>query len=205
MKTYENEQMFVSSFAKDAKSELKSNGNFEAVVNGITVIVTGMDNNNSSKVTVYSCTVNGVEFTGSITALKKRLNITYTKEYKRSLEASTRVTIKSDNELSETAKRAADRIKNAWEVFYNATQKYGLSRTDLFERQENVESLILETLKRQRDKVAKEREAEEKRRAEETAKREEKKQILLNALSKAAASGDYEEITRLTKELKTYM
>lgn len=205
MKTYENEQMFVSSFAKDAKSELKSNGNFEAVVNNISVIVTGMDNNNSSKVTVYSCTVDGVAFSGSITALKKRLNITYTKEYKRSAEATTRVTIKSDEELTATAKVAAKRIGDAFETLYKASQKYGLSRTDMLERTESVEALILETLKRQRDKVQQAREAEEKRRAEETAKREEKKQILLNALSKAAASGDYAEITRLTKELKTYM
>lgn len=205
MKTYENESMFVNNFAKDCKQGIKENGQFEAVVNGITVIVTGMDNNNSSKVTVYSCTVNGVEFTGSITALKKKLNITYTKEYKRSAEATTRVTIKTDNELSETAKRAADRIKNAWEVFYNATQKYGLSRTDLFERQENVESLILETLKRQRDKVAKEREAEEKRKQAVEAQREAAKKMLLKKLTEASAKGDMKEVMRISQELKKYM
>ena len=171
MKTYENEQMFVSSFAKDAKSELKNGQNFEAEVNGATIVVSGMDNNNASKVTIYKGSVNGIEFSGSITALKKRMNITYTKQYNRSAESSTKVTIKSDNELTETAKRAADRIKNAWEIMYQATQRYGLSRADLFERLETVESLILETLKRQRDTVVKEREAEAKRRAEETAKK----------------------------------
>ena len=104
-----------------------------------------------------------------------------------------------------TAKTAAKRIGDAFEILYKASQKYGLSRAEMLERTESVESLILESLKRQRDKVQQAREAEEKRRAEETAKREERKQLLLNALSKAAASGDYEEITRLTKELKTYM
>lgn len=205
MKTYENESLFVNNFSKDCKQGIKENGQFEAVVNGITVIVTGMDNNNASKVTIYKGSVNGVEFTGSITALKKRLNITYTKEYKRSLEGSTKVSIKTDSELSETAKRAADRIKNAWEVFYNATQRYGLSRTDLFERQETVEALILETLIKQRDKVAKEREEREAKQAAEAAKKEATKRRLLDDLSAASANGDMAEVMRISKELKTYM
>lgn len=171
MKKYESESVFVNNFAKDAKSELKSNGCFEAVVNGINVIVTGMDNNNASKVTIYTATINGVAFSGSITALKKRLNITYTKEYKRSSEASTKVTIKSDEELSATAKVAAKRIGEAFETLYKASQKYGLSRAVMLEKTESVEALILETLKRQRDKVQQAREAEEKRRAEETARK----------------------------------
>ena len=171
MKTYQNEEDFVTSFAKDAKESLKNGQNFEAEVNNAVIVVSNMNNDNSSKVTMYTATVNGVAFSGSITALKKRLNITYTKEYKRSAEASTRVTIKSDNELAETAKRAADRIKNAWEIMYQATQRYGLSRADLFERQENIESLILDSLKRQRDKVAKEREEREAKQAAEAAKK----------------------------------
>lgn len=71
MKTYESESVFVNNFSKDAKESLKSGRNFEATVNNINVIVTGMDNNNSSKVTIYTATINGVEFTGSITALKR--------------------------------------------------------------------------------------------------------------------------------------
>lgn len=205
MKTYNNEESFVNTFAKDAKESLKNGQNFEAEVNGINVVVTGMDNNNSSKVTVYSGTVNGVAFSGSITALKKKLNVTFKKEYNRSAEASTKVSIKSDEELAKTAETAAKRIGDAFETLYKASQKYGLSRADMLERTESVESLILETLKRQRDKVAKERADKEAKQAQEAKKREEKKQTLLNALSKAAASGDYEEITRLTKELKTYM
>lgn len=169
MKTYENESTFVNNFAKDCKESLKNGQNFEAEINGCNIVVTGMDNNNSSKVTIYKGSVNGVEFSGSITALKKRLNVTYTKEYSRSVEASTRVIIKSDNELAETAKTAAKRIGDAFEVLYKASRKYGLSRADMLERTESVESLILETLKRQRDQVQQAREAEEKRRAEETA------------------------------------
>ena len=111
MKTYENESLFVNNFARDAKESLRNGQNFEATVNNINGIVTGMDNNNSSKVTVYSCTVDGVEFTGSITALKKKLNITYTKEYNRNSEASTKVTIKSDEELTKTAETAAAILK----------------------------------------------------------------------------------------------
>ena len=175
MKTYENESMFVNNFAKDCKQGIKSNGKFEAEVNGITVVVTGMDNNNASKVTIYSGSVNGVEFSGSITALKKRLNVTYTKEYNRSSEAAktanTKVAIKSDEELQATAKTAAERIKSAVTVLKTAVQRYGLSRADMLEHADNVEATIFETLARQRDKVAKEREAEARRKAEEAARK----------------------------------
>ena len=184
MKTYENESLFVTNFAKDAKESLKSDQNFEAVVNGINVIVTNMDNNNSSKVTIYTGSVNGVEFTGSITALKKKLNITYTKEYNRSAEASTKVTIKSDEELQATAKVAAKRIGDAFEVLYKASQKYGLSRADMLERTESVEGLILETLKRQRDRVAQAKaEREAKAAAEAKAKAEAKRAELQRQLA----------------------
>lgn len=204
MKTYENESLFVNSFAKDAKESIRVSGQFEAAINGCNIVVSGMDNNNSSKVTIYSCTVDGVEFSGSITALKKKLNITYTKEYKRSAEG-TKVSIKTDDELSKTAETAAKRISDAINVIKQAASKYRLSRAEMFERAESVEALILDSLKKQRDKVTKEREEREAKQAAEAAKREAKKQQLLEALSSAAAKGNYEEITRLTKELKSYM
>lgn len=204
MKTYQDEKNFVENFAKDCKESLRNGQKFEAVVNGINVIVTGMDNNNASKVTVYSCTVDGVEFTGSITALKKRLNVTYTKEYSRSAEG-TKVSIKSDEELAATAKVAAKRIGDAFEVLYKASQKYGLSRADMLERTENVETVIMETLIRQRDKVAKEREEREAKQAKEAAKREATKRRLLDDLSAASANGDMAEVMRISKELKKYM
>ena len=171
MKTYENESLFVTNFAKDCKSELKSNGQFEAEVNGITVVVTGMDNNNSSKVTMYSGSVNGVEFTGSITALKKKLNVTFKKEYNRNSESTTKVAIKSDEELQKTAETAAKRIADAVNAIRQATRKYGLSRAEMFDRPESVESLIVESLKRKRDKVAKEREERAAKAAAEAAKK----------------------------------
>ena len=179
MKTYESESTFVTNFAKDCKSELKSNGQFDAEVNGITVVVTGMDNNNSSKVTMYSGSVNGVEFCGSITALKKKLNVTFKKEYNRNSESTTKVTIKSDEELQKTAETAAKRIADAVNAIRQASRKYGLSRADMFDRPESVESLILEALKRQRDKVAKEREDEAARKAEESAKKIEREKARL--------------------------
>lgn len=171
MKTYESEQMFVENFAKDCKSELKSNGQFEAEWNGINITVTKMDNNNSSKVTVYSGSVNGIEFSGSITALKKRLNVTYTKEYNRNSESTTKVAIKSDEELQKTAETAAKRIADAVNGIRQAAWKYGLSRADMLERTDSVGILILEALKRQRDRAAKEREDEAARKAEESAKK----------------------------------
>lgn len=172
MKTYQDEKNFVENFAKDCKQGIKENGNFEAEVNNINVIVTAMDNNNSSKVTIYTGTVNGVEFSGSITALKKKLNITYTKEYSRSAEG-TKVVIKSDDELSKTAETAAKRIKDAVEVLYKASQRYGLSRAEMLEHTENVEALILESLKQQRDKVAKEKADREAKQAQEAKKKAE--------------------------------
>ena len=127
MKTYENESLFVNNFAKDAKESLKSGQNFEATVNNINVVVTGMDNNNPSKVTIYKGSVNGVEFSGSITALKKRLNITYTKEYKRSSEASTKVVIKSNEELQRTVDVSYDRLYNAITSLLRIVNRYELS------------------------------------------------------------------------------
>ena len=171
MKTYQSEQEFVNNFAKDAKESLKNGQNFEAVVNGAVIVVSGMNNDNSSKVTIYTATINGIAFSGSITALKKKLNVTYTKEYSRSAEASTKVTIKSDDELAATAKVAAKRIGDAFEILYKASQRYGLSRADMLERTEQVEVLILESLKQQRDKVAKEKADREAKQAQEAAKK----------------------------------
>lgn len=166
MKTYENESLFVNNFARDAKESLRNGQNFEATVNNINVIVTGMDNNNSSKVTVYSCTVDGVEFTGSITALKKKLNITYTKEYNRNSEASTKVTIKSDEELTKTAETAAERYIKAAILIAEYNKRYNIP-----EGTTDIQGAIFAALKQARDKAAAEKEAEAKRRAEETAKK----------------------------------
>ena len=205
MKTYQDEKNFVENFAKDAKESLKNGQNFEATVNNAVIVVSGMDNNNASKVTIYTATIDGKDFTGSITALKKKLSITYTKEYNRNSEASTKVTIKSDEELAATAKVAAKRIGDAFETLFKASQKYGLSRADMMERTESVEGLILDSLKRQRDRVAKERADKEAQQAREAAQRETKKQQLLEALSAASAKGNMSEIMRLSKELKSYM
>lgn len=166
MKTYNNEESFVNAFAKDCKQGIKENGNFEAVINGINVIVTGMDNNNSSKVTIYSCTLDGAEFKGSITALKKRLNVTYTKEYARSAEG-TKVVLKSDEELSRTADTATERIKSALNVLKQASQRYGLSMADM--AKDSLRENVLAYLCNQRDKEALRRENEAKRKAEEAA------------------------------------
>lgn len=183
MKTYQNEQEFVTTFCKDCKEGIKVNGQFEAEVNGINVIVTSMDNNNSSKVTVYSGTVNGVEFNGSITALKKRLNVTYTKEYNRSVDGTTKVAIKSDEELQATAETACKRIKFAVETLSKYSNTFAIPfdvlMTDDCER-ENEEGqkvhvtafdLIFEALKAKRDNEVERRANEAKRKAEDLEKK----------------------------------
>ena len=220
MKQYQNEETFVTMFSKDCKESLKSNGTFEAEINGVNVIVSGMDNNNASKVTIYKGSVNGVEFSGSITALKKRLNITYTKEYKRSSEASTKVVIKSDEELQRTVDVSYDRLYNAITSLLRIVNRYELSgilnEDDICSiRNEGVicrgddvipvMELMMKKLKQERDEEIVRRENEAKKKAEETAKREEKKQQLLEALSAASAKGDMSEIMRISKELKSYM
>lgn len=186
MKTYENESMFVNNFSKDAKQGIKESGKFEAVVNNIHVIVTGMDNNNASKVTIYSGSVNGIEFSGSITALKKRLNVTYKKEYNRNSEASTKVIIKSDEELTKTAETAAERYKKALAVVLEYSKRYFFSYpADMKDldtlvvgnesvptlEEERTKDIILECLKEERDRVLEVKEAEAKKKAEETAKK----------------------------------
>lgn len=165
MKTYENESTFVNNFAKDCKESLKNGQNFEATVNNAIIVVSGMDNNNASKVTIYTATINGVEFTGSITALKKRLNVTYTKEYARSAEG-TKVSIKTDEELAATAKTAAERYIKAAILIAEYNKRYNIP-----EGTTEIEAVIFEALKQQRDEEVVRRENEAKRKAEETAKK----------------------------------
>lgn len=174
MKAYENESVFVNNFAKDAKEQIKDNGKFEAVWNNVTIVVTGMDNNNPSKCTMYQGTINGVAFTGNITALKKRLNVTYTKEYNRTGEraqaANTKVVIKSDSELQETAKTANERIMQAIATLRKYSDRYQLGMVATFVGIESVEALVLQALQREREAAIKrqqEREAKEAREREE--------------------------------------
>lgn len=220
MKTYENESQFVNNFAKDCKESLKSNGKFEAEVNGITVVVTGMDNNNSSKVTIYSGSVNGVQFAGSITALKKRLNVTYTKEYNRSSEAAktanTRVVIKTDAELEATAENENVRLINAVKTVVRIASKYAFS--DLLNR-DNLISIdrdgvladggdtvatidcILDVLKLQRDAAKAEAAKAEAAKKAEAEKKEAQRAELLAQIADASANGKMSLVIELSKQL----
>ena len=227
MKKYENESLFVNNFAKDCKESLKSNGQFEAEVNGITVVVTDMDNNNASKVTIYKGSVNGIEFSGSITALKKRLNVTYTKEYNRSGEAAktanTRVVIKTDAELEATAENENVRFINAVKTVVRIASKYAFN--DLLNRDnlinidrdgvladggETVATIdcILDVLKLQRDAAKVEAERKEaERKAQEEAKRAAEKAIvdkrnaIMAKIQDASAKQDFASVMQLSKEL----
>ena len=220
MKKYENEKNFVENFAKDCKQGIKSNGKFEAEVNGITVVVTGMDNNNASKVTVYSGSVNGVEFCGSITALKKRLNVTYTKEYNRTCEsaktANTRVVIKSDEELQATAENENVRFLNAVKTVIRIASKYAFS--DLLNRDnlinidrdgvladggETVATIdcILDVLKLQRDAAKAEAAKAEAAKKAEAEKKEAQKAELLAQIAEASANGKMSLVIELSKQL----
>ena len=183
MKKYQNESEFVNNFAKDCKESLKNGQNFEAEVNGIIVTISNMDNNNASKVTIYSGSVDGKEFSGSITALKKKLNVTYTKEYNRSGEASTRVLIKTDEDLQATAETAAKRVKFAVETLNKYANMFAIPFemlvSDGCERENNegqkvhvtAYDLIFEALKAKRDNEVERRANEAKRKAEELEKK----------------------------------
>ena len=227
MKTYENESQFVNNFAKDAKSELKSNGKFEAEVNNVAIVITAMDNNNASKVTIYKGTLDGVQFTGSITALKKRLNVTYTKEYNRTTEAAktanTKVVIKSDEELQATAENENVRFINAVKTVVRIASKYAFS--DLLNRDnlinidrdgvladgdETVATIdcILDVLKLQRDAAKAEAERKEaERKAQEEAKRiaekaiVDKRNAIMAKIQDASAKQDFASVMQLSKEL----
>ena len=224
MKTYQSEQEFVNNFAKEAKESLKSGQNFEATVNGINVIVTDMDNNNASKVTMYTATTNGIAFSGSITALKKRLHVTYTKEYNRTGEraqsVNTKVVIKSDEELQRTADVSYDRLYNAVTSLLRIVNRFELSgilnENDICSiRNEGVicrgddvipvMELMMKKLKQERDEEIERREAEAKKKADEAAKREAVKKEILQRITEASADGNMSEVIRLSKELKQYM
>ena len=178
MKKYLNEEDFVKGFAKDCKQGIKENGKFEAVVNDVSVIISNMDNNNASKVTVYSGSVDGKEFSGSITALKKRLNVTYTKDYNRGGEG-TKVAIKTDDELSKTAETAANRIKFAVDTLNKYANMFAIPFNTLVNdgyESENEDGqtvhvtaydLIFDALKTKRDNEVERRANEAKRKAEE--------------------------------------
>lgn len=220
MKQYQNEQEFVANFAKDAKESIKSNGNFEAVWNNVAIVVTGMDNNNSSKVTMYSCTLDGVAFTGSITALKKRLNIQYTKEYNRTTEkaqsANTKVVIKSDDELQHTVDVSFDRLYNAVTSLLRIVNRYELSgilnEDDICSiRNEGVicrgddvipvMDLMMKKLKQERDEAK--RKAEEREAAKREAEEERTKQrnALMAELAEASARQNFGRVMELSKLL----
>lgn len=183
MKKYFSEEEFVKNFAKDCKESLRNGQNFEATVNNAVIVVSGMDNNNSSKVTMYTATINGVAFSGSITALKKRLNVTYKKEYNRSSEPSTKIVIKSDEELEKTAETAAKRIKDAVETISKYANRYLIDfdvlvndgyteeLEDGTQKDVRAYDMILDYLKRERDNEALRRENEAKQKAEEAAKK----------------------------------
>ena len=181
MKKYENEKNFVENFAKDAKESIKVCGNFEAEWNNVAIVITSMDNNNSSKVTMYQGTLDGVQFTGSITALKKKLNVTYTKEYNRSADNTIKVTIKSDEELQATAETAYKRVKFAVETLIKVSNIYAIPLDVLMSDGKECENdegqkvhvtpydLIFEALKKKRDDEVQRRASEAKRKAEEAA------------------------------------
>ena len=228
MKTYQSEQEFVKNFAKDAKEGIKSNGNFEAEINGVNVVVTAMDNNNSSKVTMYTATVNGIAFSGSITALKKRLNITYTKEYNRSSEAAksanTKIVIKSDEELQRTVDVSYDRLYNAVTSLLRIVNRYELSgilnEDDICSiRNEGVicrgddvipvMELMMKKLKQERDEaIERKRIADEKaeqQKAEQQkaeAEKAEKRSQLMAQLAEASAKQDFSRVMELSQQLQ---
>lgn len=218
MKTYSNEEQFVNTFAKDCKQGVKESGKFEAEFNGVAITVTSMDNNNSSKVTVYSGTVNGVEFSGSITALKKKLNITYTKEYNRTGEraqaANTKVVIKTEEELKETAKTAANRIKQAVDTLTKYGQKYGLCMEQLTmgewsydtpsgqKLNVTVEQYILACLFEQRSNAIKAQERKEAEKKAEAERKEAERTELLAKIQEASANGNFDLVLRLSADLK---
>ena len=183
MKKYQDESEFVNNFAKDAKVEIKNGNAYECEVNGISVVVSAMDNNNASKVTIYTGSVDGIEFSGSITALKKRLNVTYVKEYNRSGEASTKVAIKSDEELQQTAETAAKRVKFAVETLSKYSNTFAIPVEVLLNDGQDRETnegvtvhlstydLIFEALKHKRDDEVERRANEAKKKAEEVEKK----------------------------------
>lgn len=224
MKTYESESVFVNNFAKDAKESLKNGQKFEAEFNGIAIVVTNMDNNNASKVTMYQGTINGVAFKGNITALKKRLNIAWTKEYNRTNEgaraAKTVVAIKTDEELQATAERENVRFIDAVKLVLRTARKYSFETLLSVDNIANIDrdgvivdtdgttvstfDCIMDILKVQRD--AAKRDAEE-REAEKEAEREriEKNvQYYTEQLASATEKGDMDNVITFAKKLKEY-
>lgn len=224
MKTYENESAFVNNFAKDAKESLRNGQNFEATVNNAVIVVSGMDNNNSSKVTLYTATINGVAFSGSITALKKKLNVTFKKEYNRNSEAAksakTVVAIKSDEELQKTAENENVRFINAVITVMRTARKYSFVELLSLDNLANIErdgilvdsndetvstiECILDTLKVQRDAAKREAEEREAARREAEEERTKQRNALMAELAEASAQQNFGRVMELSKLLAQF-
>lgn len=227
MKTYENESTFVNMFSKDCKEQLKNGQTFKAMWNNVEIVILSMDNNNASKCTIYKGTLNGVSFEGNITALKKRLNVTYTKEYNRNSEsaksANTKVVIKNDEELQHTVDVSYDRLYNAITSLLRIVNRYELSgilnEDDICSiRNEGVicrgddvipvMELMMKKLRQERNEaIERKRIADEKAAQEQEAKRIAEKAIadkrnrLMAELAEASAQQDFAKVMELSKEL----
>lgn len=207
MKTYESEKQFTEMFANDVNNGVK-----DYSVNGIEFSVSGKSQN-SSKAAVYHVAINGTNKEVTIMQLKKLLNVTYKKEYNRTNDrataAGTKVTIKTDEELSATAKTAATKLSSLINQFATLCDKYSLKIDETFKMlQDNrlanvtaVEVEIFDRLKEDRNKVLADKQAREEKAAKERAEKVETVTELTAELQKALADGNLAKVAEISAKL----
>lgn len=207
MKTYESEKQFTEMFANDVNNGVK-----EYSVNGIEFKVYNKTKN-ASNAAVYHVAINGTNKEATIMQLKKLLNVTYKKEYNRTGErataAGTKVTIKTDEELSATAKTAATKLSSLINQFATLCDKYGLKTDETFKMlQDNrlanvtaVEVEIFGRLKEDRNKVLADKQAREEKAAKERAEKVETVTELTAELQKALADGNLAKVAEISAKL----
>lgn len=207
MKTYESEKQFTEMFANDVNNGVK-----EYSVNGIEFKVSNKTKN-ASNAAVYHVAINGTNKEVTIMQLKKLLNVTYKKEYNRTSEravsAGTKVAIKTDEELSATAKTAATKLSSLINQFATLCDKYGLKTDEIFKMlQDNrlanvtaVEVEIFDRLKEDRNKVLADKQAREEKAAKERAEKVETVTELTAELQKALAEGNLTKVAEISAKL----
>ena len=207
MKTFASEREFVEMFATEV-----NNGTTNFNVNGIEFSVSGKSVN-SSKAAVYAVHINGTDKAVTIIQLKKLLGVEYKKEYNRTSEravsAGTKATIKTDGELSATAKTAAEKLSSLISQFATICDKYGLKTADILNtlqdnRIANVTAVtveIFDRLKADRDKALAEKQAREEKAAKEKAAKVDSVAELTAELQKALADGNLVKVAEISAKI----
>lgn len=198
MKTYESEKQFTEMFANDVNNGVKEYG-----VNGIEFKVSNKTKN-ASNAAVYHVAINGTNKEVTIMQLKKLLNVTYKKEYNRTSDrataAGTKVAVKTDEELQETADNIKTTIDTDIDRLITHCNKYGVRVSINFEGAD-IANTWYDRARIARDNKLAADEAAKKKKEEEKAAKVESVAELAEELQKALGAGNLALVAELSAKM----